>query len=337
MIIVMKAGATDVQLDNVKKKLTELGFDIHQSTGVERTIFGAIGEAKGFLVEELQAVEGVEEAFQISEPYKLASKRFRPQRTVVEVKGVRIGGEQVVAMAGPCSVEDRAGLAKIAASVAKSGAKVLRGGAFKPRSSPYAFQGLGKEGLEILRDVAGEHGLLTISEVMDPRLVGLVADHVDIFQIGARNMQNTPLLVEVGQTRKPVLLKRGLSGTIEEWIMAAEYILSEGNYQVILCERGIRTYETHTRNTLDISAIPIIHERTHLPIVADPSHGVGRRNKVIPMARAAVAAGADGLLVEVHHNPETAVSDGTQSLFLDQFDQLMREIRRIAAAIDRSA
>ncbi|MBI4617457.1 MAG: 3-deoxy-7-phosphoheptulonate synthase [Planctomycetes bacterium] len=337
MIIVMKENATDEQKERVKKRLTELGFDIHQSTGVLKTIFGAVGQVTGWLVEEMQALEGIDQAFRVSDPFKLAGRSFHPDPTVIRVGKAEVGGNRVVVMAGPCSVEDREGMRRIARSAAAGGATVLRGGAFKPRSSPYAFQGLGKEGLEILAAVAAESGLATVSEVMDTRDVDLVCRYVDVLQIGARNMQNTPLLKEVGRTAKPVLLKRGLSATIEEWIMAAEYVMSEGNYQVMMCERGIRTYETSTRNTLDISAIPIVHEKTHLPVVADPSHAVGRRDKVIVMARAAVAAGADALLVEIHHNPEVAVSDGPQTLFLEQFAQMMAEIRPVARAIGRDA
>jgi 3-deoxy-7-phosphoheptulonate synthase len=273
---------------------------------------------------------------QISEPFKLASRAFRPSGTVITVGDVRIGGDEVIVMAGPCSAESDEQVQATAAAVKRAGAKILRGGAFKPRSSPYAFQGLGEDGLRMLRDAADTHHLKLVSEVMDPSQIDVVDRYADIFQIGARNMQNFALLREIGRARKPVLLKRGISATIEEWLLSAEYVLGGGNMDVVLCERGIRTFETYTRNTLDISAIPIVKKLSHLPIFVDPSHGTGRRDKVAPMARAAVAAGADGLIIEVHTDPDRALSDGAQTMFPSQFDRLMAELRIIAPAIGRS-
>jgi 3-deoxy-7-phosphoheptulonate synthase len=278
---------------------------------------------------------GVKEAHRIVSPYKLASRSFRPHGTVVRVGGVEIGGAQVVVMAGPCSVESREQIERSADIVAAAGAPVIRGGAFKPRSSPYSFQGLGEDGLRLLREAADRRGLLVVSEVMDSAQIGLVSQYSDILQVGARNMQNFNLLRDLGKQRKPVLLKRGIAATVEELLLSAEYILSGGNYDVILCERGIRTFETYTRNTMDISSIPVVHKLSHLPIVADPSHGTGRRDKVAPMSRAAVAAGADGLLVEVHPDPDRALSDGAQSLRPEAFDELMGQLRLIAAAVGR--
>jgi 3-deoxy-7-phosphoheptulonate synthase len=278
----------------------------------------------------------VHEVLRISEPYKLASRTFKPEDTVVSVGDVRIGGDEVIVMAGPCSAETPAQVEAAAAAVRRAGAKILRGGAFKPRSSPYSFQGLGEPGLVMLRDAADHHDLKLISEVMDISQIELVGKYADIFQVGARNMQNFTLLRELGRVRKPVLLKRGISATIEEWLLSAEYILAGGNGDVILCERGIRTFETATRNTFDVSAIPVVKKLSHLPIVADPSHGAGRRDMVAPMARAAVAAGVDGLIIEVHHDPDRALSDGAQSMFPAQFDRVMAELRIIAPAIGRS-
>jgi len=279
---------------------------------------------------------GVREVVRVSEPYKLAGRTFKPEDTVVDVAGVLVGGPEVIAMAGPCSVESPDQVAAVARAVAASGARVLRGGAFKPRTSPYAFQGHGEEGLRWMRAAADENGMAVVSEVMDPRQIEMMMRYVDCLQVGARNAQNFDLLKELGKVRKPILLKRGLSQTIEEWLLSAEYVLCGGNGQVILCERGIRTFETYTRNTLDISAIPVVKKRSHLPIVVDPSHGTGRREKVIPMARAAVAAGCDGLVIEVHNNPEKALSDGPQSLYPEQFDRLMSELRIIAPVLGRT-
>jgi 3-deoxy-7-phosphoheptulonate synthase len=287
-------------------------------------------------LEIFEVMEGVKEAHRIASPYKLASRNFNPAGTVVKIGGVRIGGEQVVVMAGPCSVESREQIDCVAQQVARAGAQVIRGGAFKPRSSPYSFQGMGAEGLQLLRAAADRNGLLVVSEVMDQTQIPLVAEYSDIVQVGARNMQNFNLLRELGKLRKPVLLKRGIAATIEELLLSAEYIMAGGNYDVILCERGIRTFETYTRNTMDISAIPVVKKLSHLPMVADPSHGTGRRDKVAPMARAAVAAGADGLLIEVHPDPDRALSDGAQSLRPEQFEELMGQLRMIAPAVGRT-
>jgi 3-deoxy-7-phosphoheptulonate synthase len=335
MVVVMEERATEAQIENVVKRLVEMGMDVHRSTGVTRTVLGAVGQGqpdKGLI----EMLEGVHEVVRISSPFKLASKTFKPEGTVVTVGDVRIGGDEVIVMAGPCSAENEQQVHTTAAAVRRAGAKILRGGAFKPRSSPYSFQGLGEEGLRLLRDAANAENLALVSEVMDVSQIGLIDRYCDIFQVGARNMQNYTLLRELGHARKPVLLKRGISATIEEWLLSAEYVLSGGNNDVILCERGIRTFETATRNTFDISAIPVVKKLSHLPIVADPSHGAGRRDMVAPMARAAVAAGADGLIIEVHSDPDHALSDGAQSMFPAQFDRLMAELRIIAPAIGRS-
>jgi 3-deoxy-7-phosphoheptulonate synthase len=320
----------------VIERLTDLGFDVHRSTGVIHTVLGGVGGKYDFDLAVFEAMEGVKEAHRIVSPYKLASRSFRPGGTVVQVGDVAIGGENVVVMAGPCSVETRDQIEESAEIVAKAGAKFIRGGAFKPRSSPYAFQGLGEEGLQMLRAAADRHKLLVVSEVMDQSQIPLLSAYADILQVGARNMQNFNLLRELGRQAKPVLLKRGIAATIEELLLSAEYILAGGNYNVILCERGIRTFETYTRNTLDISAIPVVKTLSHLPILADPSHGTGRRDKVTPMARAAVAAGADGLLIEVHPDPDRALSDGAQSLRPEQFQELMEQLRLIAPAVGRT-
>jgi 3-deoxy-7-phosphoheptulonate synthase len=336
MLVVMQQGATEGQIDAVIGRLTELGFDVHRSTGVIHTVLGGVGGKEDFDLDVFELMDGVKEAHRISSPYKLASRSFKPGGTVVKIRGVEIGAERVVVMAGPCSVENREQIERSADIVAEGGARVIRGGAFKPRSSPYSFQGLGEEGLKMLREAADRHGLLVASEVMDQTQIPLVTQYADLLQVGARNMQNFTLLRELGRQRRPVLLKRGISATIEELLLSAEYIMSGGNYDVILCERGIRTFETYTRNTMDISAIPVVKKLSHLPIVADPSHGTGRRDKVIPMARAAVAAGADGLLVEVHPDPDRALSDGAQSLRPEQFQEMMRQLRLIAPAVERS-
>jgi len=335
MLVVMQEGATEAQIQSVIDKLVRLGFDVHRSTGVLHTVLGGVG-ARDFEPADFEVMEGVKNAHRIASPYKLASRSFRPGGTVVRIGNVEIGGDRVIVMAGPCSVETRDQIERIAAIVAEAGARVVRGGAFKPRSSPYSFQGLGEEGLRLIRAAADRNGLLVISEVMDQTQIPLLAAYSDIFQVGARNMQNFNLLRELGKERKPVLLKRGIAATIEELLLSAEYIMAGGNYDVILCERGIRTFETYTRNTMDISAIPVVKKLSHLPMVGDPSHGTGRRDKVAPMARAAVAAGADGLLIEVHHDPDHALSDGAQSLFPEQFRDLMVQLRLIASAVGRS-
>jgi len=336
MIVVMQEGASEPQIQGVIDRLVELGFDVHRSTGVFHTVLGGVGGKDEFDLGIFEVMEGVKDAHRIASPYKLVSRGFRPGGTVVKIGGVDIGGERVVVMAGPCSVETRDQINRSAEAVAKAGATVIRGGAFKPRSSPYAFQGLGEAGLQMLREAANRNGLLVVSEVMDQTQIPVVAQYSDILQVGARNMQNFNLLRELGRQRKPVLLKRGIAATIEELLLSAEYIMAGGNYDVILCERGIRTFETYTRNTMDISAIPVVKKLSHLPIVADPSHGTGRRDKVAPMARAAVAAGADGLLVEVHPDPDRALSDGAQSLRPEQFEDLMRQLRMIAPAVGRT-
>jgi 3-deoxy-7-phosphoheptulonate synthase len=335
MVVVMKERATDAQIDGVIARLIEMGMDVHRSSGATRTVLGVVGTQKidKALVE---LFDGVHEVVRITEPYKRASRTFKPDNTIVVIDDVRIGGDEVIVMAGPCSAETEEQVHASAAAVKRSGAKILRGGAFKPRSSPYSFQGLGEPGLVMLRDAANAQGLKLISEVMDISQIPLIDKYCDIFQVGARNMQNYSLLRELGHVTKPVMLKRGIAATIEEWLLSAEYILAGGNPDVILCERGIRTFETATRNTFDISAIPVVKKLSHLPIVADPSHGAGRRDMVAQLARAAVAAGADGLIIEVHTDPDHALSDGAQSMFPDQFESLMGELRIIAPAIGRS-
>src|SRR5215468_11275529 len=337
MVIVMEHTATEEQVQKVIETLVEVGYDVHRSTGVNFTVLGAVGVPRRPIdPRQLELLDGVREVGKISEPYKLVGRTFKPEDTVVDVSGVLVGGPEVIAMAGPCSVETREQVGVVARAVAASGARILRGGAFKPRTSPYSFQGHGEEALRWMREAADESGLAVISEVMDVRTIEMMMRYVDCLQVGARNMQNFDLLKELGKVRRPVLLKRGLSATIEEWLLSAEYILAGGNMQVILCERGIRTFENATRNTLDISAIPVVKKHSHLPILVDPSHGTGRRDKVAPMARAAVAAGADGLIIEVHCDPDHALSDGAQSMFPAQFDRLMAELRIIAPAIGRS-
>ena len=335
MVIVMKPHVEEKKIQKVMERLKELGFDIHRSDGVNHTILGAVGDKRGIDIRQLEVMEGVHEVVRISTPYKLASRLFKPEDTIIRVGDVEIGGKEVIIAAGPCAVESREQLMTIAEAVKKSGAKLLRGGAFKPRTSPYSFQGLGEKALRYLREAADKFGLYVITEVIESGQVELVGQYTDIFQVGARNMQNFTLLRELGKVHKPVMLKRGMSATIEEWLMASEYILSGGNREVILCERGIRTFENYTRNTLDISAVPVVKKLSHLPVFTDPSHGTGIRNKVIPMARASIAAGADGIIVEVHHDPEHALSDGAQSLYPDQFDEMMRELKIIAKAVDR--
>jgi 3-deoxy-7-phosphoheptulonate synthase len=335
MVVVMKERSTEEQIEQVVARLVDMGMDVHRSTGATRTVLGVVGQGRpdAALIEML---DGVHEVLRISEPYKLASRTFKPENTVVSVGDVRIGGDEVIVMAGPCSAENERQVQTTAAAVRRAGAKIFRGGAFKPRSSPYSFQGLGEAGLKLLRDASDAEGLCLVSEVMDASQIEVMRGYVDIFQVGARNMQNFTLLRELGRERKPVLLKRGISATIEEWLLSAEYVLSGGNTDVILCERGIRTFETATRNTLDIGAIPIVQKLSHLPVIVDPSHAIGRRDKVAPVARAAVAVGADGLLIEVHCDPDHALSDGAQSMFPSQFDRLMAELRIIAPAIGRS-
>ena len=336
MVVVMNERASEAQIQHVIATLGERGFDVHRSTGAMRTVLGAVGGNRDFDTRLLEVMDGVHEVLRITEPYKLASRTFKPERTVVSMGDFRIGGDEVIVMAGPCSAETEEQVEASAAAVAKVGAKMLRGGAFKPRSSPYSFQGLGEDGLKLLRGASDRHNLKLVSEVMDISQLELLIRYVDMLQVGARNMQNFTLLRELGKTRTPILLKRGISATIEEWLLSAEYVLSGGNTDVVLCERGIRTFESYTRNTLDISAIPVVQKLSHLPIIVDPSHGTGLRDKVAPMARAAVAAGADGLIIEVHPDQDHALSDGAQSMFPDQFDRLMAELRIIGPAIGRS-
>jgi 3-deoxy-7-phosphoheptulonate synthase len=332
----MEERASEEQVQHVIAQLTDKGFDVHRSTGQLRSVLGAVGGNRSFDTRLIEVMEGVHEVLRITEPYKLASRTFKPDNTAVSFGDFRVGGDEVIVMAGPCSVETEEQIAASAVAVRKAGAKVLRGGAFKPRSSPYSFQGLGEEGLRMMRAAADAEGLKVVSEVMDVSQIELVSRYADILQVGARNMQNYTLLRELGQSRTPILLKRGISATIEEWLLSGEYILAGGNPDVMLCERGIRTFESYTRNTMDISAIPVVQKLSHLPVVADPSHGTGLRDKVAPMARAALAAGADALIIEVHPDPDHALSDGAQSIFPAQFDRLMAELRIIAPAIGRS-
>jgi len=339
MFVVMAPAATEDQINSVKSHILAEGLAAHENRGIERVVIAALGEVgprKEVLVSRFAALPGVESVTPISRPFKLTSREFHPEDTVVDVRGVKIGDGSLTIMAGPCSVESREQLFETADAVAAAGARVLRGGAFKPRTSPYSFQGLGLEGLRLLAEARERTGLPVVTEVMEPAQVDLVAEYADIVQVGARNMQNYSLLMAVGRIAKPVLLKRGFSGTIEEWLMSAEYIMSSGNPNVILCERGIRTFTDYTRNTLDLSVIPAVKRLSHLPILVDPSHGTGKRSKVIPMSRASIAAGADGLSVEVHDRPEEALSDGPQALTPDLFGELMAQIGPIAAAVGRS-
>jgi 3-deoxy-7-phosphoheptulonate synthase len=334
----MQEGAKEEQIQTVIDRLVQMGFDVHRSTGAAHTVLGAVGGAP-VDPRDVELLEGVREVVKISASYKLASRAFKPDGTVIKIgppkSPIEIGGNNVVMMAGPCTVESAEQISTVAGVMHECGIRILRGGAFKPRTSPYSFQGMGEEGLRVLRDAADKHNLLVVSEIMNQTQIPLFLEMVDILQVGARNMQNFDLLKELAKVRKPVMLKRGPSATIEEWLLSAEYIMSGGNHEVMLCERGIRTFENYTRNTLDISAIPVIKKLSHLPILVDPSHGTGRRDKVAPMARAGVAAGADGLLIEVHHAPETALCDGAQSLYPNQFRELMSQLNIIARAVQR--
>ncbi len=337
MIVAMQDRATEEEIQSVVERMMEIGFNVHRTTGTVQTILAGVGTPGVFDHKEFEVFAGVAEVIRISSPYKLAGRSFRPEGTIVSFpNGVSVGGEEVVVMAGPCSVESRDQIFACAKLVKDAGAKFLRGGAFKPRSSPYSFQGLGLDALKLMREAGDAHGLLVVSEVMEISQIELMMPYVDLFQVGARNMQNFNLLRELGEVRRPVMLKRGIAATIEELLLSAEYLLAGGNYDVILCERGIRTFETYTRNTMDISAIPVVKKLSHLPIVGDPSHGTGRRDKVPAMARATVAAGGDGLLIEVHPNPDRALSDGAQSLFPEQFVTLMDTLRIIAPAVRRT-
>jgi 3-deoxy-7-phosphoheptulonate synthase len=335
MIVIMQRRATKEQLNHVVARVEELGFRAHLSEGEERTIVGVIGDERPLNVEMLEVLDGVERVVPILQPFKLASRDFKAENTVVKIGDVELGGEQIVVMAGPCAVESREQLLESAWAVKEGGGKVLRGGAFKPRTSPYSFQGLGVAGLELLAEVRETVGIPVVSEVMSVNDIEVMCKYVDCLQIGARNMQNYSLLLEVGKVTKPVLLKRGMMSTVHEWLMSAEYIMSNRNYNVILCERGIRTFETATRNTLDINAVAVGKQLTHLPIIVDPSHATGKANLVATAAKAAIAAGADGLIVEVHPNPERALSDGAQSLKPEAFQKMMVELRQIAQAVGR--
>jgi 3-deoxy-7-phosphoheptulonate synthase len=336
MIVVMDDNASPEQVQRVFQMLVDRGFDIHRSTGANRTVLGVVGDTQDLDSRMFEAIDGVHEVVRITEPYKLASRTFKPDDTIIKIGKAAIGGKKIALMAGPCAIESREQIRKIAGLIKGSRTTVLRGGAYKPRTSPYSFQGMGEEGLKCLREAADESGMAAVSEVMDRADIIPALKYVDMIQVGARNMQNFALLKELGKVDKPILLKRGMSATLEELLMAAEYILAGGNSQVILCERGIRTFENYTRNTMDISAIPILKKLSHLPVIADPSHGTGLRNKVAPMARAAVAAGADGLIIEVHYDPDSAVSDAAQTLYIDQYEQLVAQIKIIASAVGRT-
>jgi 3-deoxy-7-phosphoheptulonate synthase len=337
MIVAMQDHATDEQIQFVIERMVELGFNVHRTTGETQTILAGVGTPAQFEITEFQVLSGVHNAYRISSQYKLAGRGFRPEGTRIKfANGLVVGGDEIVVMAGPCSVESRDQIRLSAQQVAAAGGQFLRGGAFKPRSSPYSFQGMGIEGLKIMREAADEYGLLVITEVMEIAQIEPMLEYIDCFQVGARNMQNFNLLRELGHVRKPVCLKRGIAATIEEVLLSAEYILSGGNYDLMLCERGIRTFETYTRNTMDISAIPVLKKLSHLPVVADPSHGVGKRDLVPPMALASVAAGADGLLMEMHPNPDKAMSDGAQSLHPEQLNELIAKLRQLAPVLDRS-
>lgn len=335
MIVIVDKSASNEQLENVIKQLEYFGFDVHQSSGDDYIVLGAIGVKPNFDIRKIQLLDGVISVFRVTDQLNLSSRRTKKENTIVKVRDVVIGGNEIVVIAGPCSVESEDQIFRIAKDVKASGAKILRGGAFKPRTSPYAFQGMGEQGLKLLHSAGIEFNLPVITEVTEIKNIELIDRYADIFQVGSRNMQNFPLLRELGKSSKPVLIKRGFSATIEEWLMSAEYVLSNGNENVILCERGIRTFETSTRNTFDLSAIPVVHQKSHLPVIADPSHATGMRDKVIPMARAAVAADADGLMIEVHHDPSNALSDGPQALLPGQFSALMIQLKQISEIIGR--
>lgn len=335
MVVILKNNASEEQINGVISQLEKYGFQVHVSKGVQKTIIGAIGVQPDFDTRKIRILDGVSEVYRVTAPFKLASRDFKEDNTIIKIKDVEIGGNNVAIIAGPCSVESEDQIFRMAEVVAKSGAKILRGGAFKPRSSPYSFQGLGEEGLKYIRKAADHFGLLVVTEVMQISQIDTIYPYTDIFQVGARNMQNFALIKELGNTDKAIMLKRGLAATIEEWLMSAEYILSNGNKDVMLCERGIRTFETYTRNTFDLSAIPVVHKKSHLPVVADPSHATGIRDQVPPMARAAVAAGADALMIEIHDDPANALSDGPQALLPNTYLQLIEELKVIANALGR--
>jgi 3-deoxy-7-phosphoheptulonate synthase len=336
MIIVLKPHIAQEDKDKILAKIHSLGLKTMVSEGVERSIIGVIGEEDIVRMQPLEAFHGVERVIPVLAPYKLVSREFKPENSIIKIKDQEIGSNKITIMAGPCAIENLESLRDIAKVVKQKGATILRGGAFKPRTSPYSFQGLGEEGLKIMKQVCDEFKLLSVTEIMDPRDIGLMHKYVDIIQIGARNMQNFNLLKEVGKSKMPVLLKRGMMSTINEFLMSAEYILSEGNFNVILCERGIRTFETYTRNTLDINAVPVIKKLSHLPIIVDPSHATGKWELVIPASKASIAAGADGLIIEVHTNPEIAASDGSQTLNPENFELLIKQVKAIAIAVGRT-
>ena len=338
MIVVMRAGSAQDEVQAVSERLTELGFSVNAIYGVERTVIGAVGHTdldKVDAMDQLRSFGCVDDVIFVSKPYKFVAREYRPEGSIVDIDGVLVGGEEIVVMAGPCTVESESQIMQTAAAVSRAGATVLRGGAYKPCTSPYSFQGMGVPALELLAAAGKRFGLKVITEVMDPRKVDLVGQYADIFQIGTRNMQNYDLLKEVGLAKKPVLLKRGMSAKIEEWLLAAEYIMSAGNENVMLCERGIRSFDSATRNILDLSAVPFLKQATHLPVIVDPSHGTGKRSLVGPMCKAAIACGADGLLIEVHPNPDKALKDGAQSLDSETFYSLMPEFRAVAEAVQR--
>lgn len=335
MVVILEKNISSEQVDKIIHTLESYGFQVHKSVGVEKTILGAIGVQPDFDTRKVKILDGVADVYRVTTPYKLASRNFHEENSLIKIKDVEIGGNQIALIAGPCSIENEDQIFRLAKIVADSGAKILRGGAFKPRTSPYSFQGLGEEGLKLIRAAADEFNLLVITEVMQIDHIDLIGKYTDIFQVGARNMQNFALIKELGKVDKPVMLKRGIAATIEEWLMSAEYILSNGNRKVLLCERGIRTFETYTRNTFDLSAIPVVHKKSHLPVIADPSHATGIRDQVPPMARAAIAAGADGIMIEIHDDPENALSDGPQALLPNTFLKLVDELKLIAQAIGR--
>lgn len=336
MLIVMETNAPKEAVDNICRLIEKMGLTAHPMPGAQRTAIGITGNKSQVDSDRIMTQPGVKEIIHVTKPYKLVSREFYPESSVIDVDGIKIGGDDFVIMAGPCSVESRDQLFTIAESVAKSGAKILRGGAYKPRTSPYSFQGLKEEGLKILAEAREKFGLKIVTEAIDTDTIDMVADYTDIVQIGARNMQNYSLLIKAGRINKPILLKRGMSATVEELLMAAEYIMSEGNKNVILCERGVRTFANHTRNTLDLSAVPFVKRTSHLPIIVDPSHGTGRKDKVIPLSRAAIAVGADGIIIEVHHDPANALSDGSQSLIPEMFEKLVQEMRILAKVLDKN-
>lgn len=335
MIIIMKRNAPDTEIQRIIDEMRACKLQPMPLIGTERVVIAVIGDERGLDVAHLKSLPGVSDVMPVLQPYKLAARETKYEDTVIDINGVKIGGKQIVVMAGPCSVESEEQMNESAKAAKKAGATILRGGAFKPRTTPYSFQGMGEEGLKIMRTAADAHGLLVITELMDTRDVNLVAKYSDIVQIGTRNMQNFTLLKEIGKTQKPVLLKRGLSSTIKEWLLAAEYIMSEGNHYVMLCERGIRTFEPETRNTFDINAIPLVKELSHLPVIADPSHGTGKRNLVAPVARAAIAAGADGLIIEMHPHPDQAMTDGDQSVTPEMLMDMMKDLKKVAKAVGR--